>query len=371
MSINIRPFTEDLTQAVIDFNQRLRAQNVGYRFPEHHVPAWLPKKKNRKIYQEYFLAVEQDVVRGAYILKHQEFSFGGKIVSIADYQLPLSEGIVDHRYNLLGIFMLQDGLRRQPLLFGLGMGSFEKPVAVIFKAMGWQMHLIPFYFKVNHPFQFLKHVSFLRKTKLQRISLDFLRYSGLGWGILQASHYLLPKGRSRNHPVALKPVADFSDWADHIWRACQDHYAMMARRDAESLNILYPATNPRFHRLQVSRRGEAVGWAVVLDTLMTAHKQFGGMRLGSIVDCLALPNFESQVMAGACKFLEDRGVDLIVSNQSHHAWGQALKNAGFIRGPSNFIFAAAKKLTHLLHPFELNKPRIHLNRGDGDGPINL
>ena len=146
---------------------------------------------------------------------------------------------------------------------------------------------------------------------------------------------------------------------------------MIAVRDGITLNILYPSKNERFIRLKVLRNDKIVGWAVVLDTSMTNHKQFGDMRVGSIVDCLSLPEDTLEIIVSATEFLTGKGVDIIVSNQSHTSWCSAFKNAGFMKVPSNFIFAASKRLTELLHPFDLNKSNIHLNRGDGDGPIHL
>jgi hypothetical protein len=70
---------------------------------------------------------------------------------------------------------------------------------------------------------------------------------------------------------------------------------------------------------------------------------------------------------GATETLERQGFDLILSNQSHQAWGEAFKSAGYLPGPSNFLFAASKKLAELLAPFEETRPRMHLTRADGDG----
>src|SRR5678815_6030997 len=75
--------------------------------------------------------------------------------------------------------------------------------------------------------------------------------------------------------------------------------------------------------------------------------------------------------SAAAAALQERGVDLIVSNQSHAAWAAALAGCGFGTGPSNFIFAASKKLAALLDPWSAHVGRIHLTRGDGDGPIHL
>ena len=69
--------------------------------------------------------------------------------------------------------------------------------------------------------------------------------------------------------------------------------------------------------------------------------------------------------------LKKKGVDLIVSNQSHIFWKDAFKKNSFINGPSNFIFASSKVLSDkFMNNMELRE-HIHLTRGDGDGPINL
>ena len=104
---------------------------------------------------------------------------------------------------------------------------------------------------------------------------------------------------------------------------------------------------------------------------MRAHKQFGDMRVGTIVDGLADPDDAGIVVAAAARELEKRGVDLIVSNQTHRMWGDGLRAAGFVSGPSNFIFSASKPLSELLAPFEAGIREAHINRGDGDGPVHL
>src|SRR5437867_3147441 len=146
---------------------------------------------------------------------------------------------------------------------------------------------------------------------------------------------------------------------------------MAAVRDARVLNILYPPDDIRFIRLKIVDGCSVAGWAVLLDTVMADDKYCGNMRVGSILDCLALPEDANAVMAGAARVLEDRGVDLLLSNQSHPAWCQGLKMAGFVEGPSNFFFVASKALTKLLNEIDPAGTAIHLNRGDGDGPIHL
>ena len=73
----------------------------------------------------------------------------------------------------------------------------------------------------------------------------------------------------------------------------------------------------------------------------------------------------------ATRFLQQRGVDLIVSNQSHAAWRRAFRKSGYLRGPSNFNFASSKPLSGLLQSAGVQQEDMHWTRGDGDGPMNL
>jgi hypothetical protein len=372
VSIEIKPYTEDLIDAVKDFNLRIREGGFHWRFPESHISEGLPKIGNRKIYQEYFLALENDsIVRGGYILKHQEFSFKGKIISVGDYQLPLSEVLINKKYSRVGKQLLTNALKKQPLLYTLGMGGFENRLPRALKSAGWSLCAVPFFFKVNHPFRFFKNITYLRKTKLKSLFLDFLAITGLGWIAVKLLQILRQKRKMKGGSVSLEVVDDFSGWADELWDECKDKFSMIAVRDSTTLNILYPSTSKRFTRMKVLQGHKLVGWIVVLNTQMSNHKQFGNMRVGSIADCLALPENAFKVVAAATEYLEKSGADIIVSNQSHASWCSALKNAGFISGPSNFVFAASPGLAQLLHPFELKKSSIHINRGDGSGPLHL
>src|ERR1700674_1348057 len=130
-----------------------------------------------------------------------------------------------------------------------------------------------------------------------------------------------------------------------------------------ALCILRPETH--LTRIVMKRNGTAIGWAVVGERHKDA--KYGNMRVGSVVDCFALPGELFSVVRAATETLERQGFDLILSNQSHQAWGEAFKAAGYLPGPSNFIFAASKKLAGLLTPFEEVRPRMHLTRADGDG----
>ena len=81
--------------------------------------------------------------------------------------------------------------------------------------------------------------------------------------------------------------------------------------------------------------------------------------------------YERSIISKTSEILKKKGVDLIISNQSHILWKNAFKMNSFINGPSNFIFASSKELSDKLKDNINLKDHIHLTRGDGDGPINL
>jgi hypothetical protein len=366
VSIRIQTYTEEWSKAVAEFNRRVRPANAPFQLPETPAPLSLSKVGDRKTYQEVFLAVEDGCVRGAYTFKHQEFSVGGRIREVGMCRLPISEGIVDKRYNMVGVMLIKDAVRKQPFLYNLGIGNLEVVVARMVLAMGWRViRAIPFFFKVRNGFQFLRNIQYLKTTRLREWLLDAAAYSGVGWAGARIADALLT--RNGHQAIGVEQVGEFSAWADAIWQACESRYSMVAVRDAGVLNILYPPDNNRFIRLKILDGRRVAGWAVLLDTVMVDDKYFGKMRIGSIVDCLALPEDANNVMVAAARALEDRGVDLLLSNQSHPAWCQGLKMAGFVEGPSNFFFVASKALTELLNEIDPAGTKIHLNRADGDG----
>ncbi|MHB8900422.1 MAG: hypothetical protein ACYC6Y_16850, partial [Thermoguttaceae bacterium] len=194
--------------------------------------------------------------------------------------------------------------------------------------------------------------------------------TGLGWLASRCTALLRPACR-RPRSVACEEVARFDSWADEIWQSARAGYALTAVRDAAVVGDLYPPEDERFIRLKVSRGGRPIGWAVGLATAMSGHKQFGNMKVGTLVDAFSAPDDALEVACCARDLLEGRGVDLMISNQSHAAWSAALVRCGFRAGPTNFVFAVSPRLARLLGPFPGALAAMHLNRGDGDGPIHL
>ena len=362
MAIVIQAYGAEHVEQVRAFNRRLRdAGETEFAFPESPVPEWLPRIDDRRIFQEPFVAVDDAGVHGGYIIKSQDFSIRGECRAIGYYHLPLSEGIVDKTYGLLGSQLLLDALRRQPVMYALGMGGFDRPLPRMLQKIGWKLAAVPFYFKVVHAARFLRNIQPLRTTPLRRAASAVAASSGIGH---IAIRFMQP---DLAPPADVHVVPEFAGWADELWARCHREYSMAGVRDASTLNVLYPPASARFIKVRVGSRG----WAVLLDTQMQRHKYFGDMRVGTIADCFAAPADAAAVTAAATSVLRARGVDLIVSNQSSAAWCDALARNGYRAGPSNFVFAASKKLAALLEPFDETIKSVHLTRGDGDGPIHL
>ena len=281
--------------------------------------------------------------------------------------------MIDKRLCPIGVQLLRDAVARQPLLFGLGMGGYDEAVARLLKGAGWSMFSIPFFFRIVHPSAFLRNVTYLRRRGATvRCALDALALTGLGWLGIHGLQAFARRRPPLDPAIAAEPVAEFSDWADELWENCKDEYGMSAVRDAETLRILYPKNDPRFIRLKVTEQSRPIGWAVLLRTRRSpSHKQFGNMRLGSIVDCLAATTETLKVVDAAGRFLESQGVDLIVSNQSHAAWAAASGRPAFCKAPPTSSFASSRDLAELLDQQGVRHEDLHFNRGDGDGPINL
>jgi len=369
MALAIVPYLPGHAGAVKRFNQRLAVGSKGpaaedWQFPEKPDPGWMPG-------MQLWLAVEGHEVRGGYILRRQVFSVAGETHTVAHYRLPLSEGLVNRAYATLAIRLVRDALEREPRLYALGMGGWDRPLPQMLKRMNWRMAAVPFYFKVLHAYRFLRHIRAVRSSLPRRVAFDAAAFSGIGWLAMKLAGVTRPTAAAGPMDIA----ARFTGWADAVWEGCREQYGMAAWRDATTLEQLYPADNPRFLRVRT-----AGGWALLLDTQMHGHKQFGHMRVGTIADCLAPLGPEgtpesgaegapAAVIRAATRTLEDRGVDLIVSNQLHHTWCGALEEAGFRQGPTNFLIALSPALAALVGARADRE--WHINRGDGDGPIHL
>ena len=370
MALTIVPYLAEHEAAVAAFNERARTHGAPFGLSKSPVAGWLPKRDGAPVHREFFLALDGAEVRGGFTLRRQEFWLRGERVLAANYQGPLSEGLWDRRYMMAGVQMLRAALRDQPLLYALGMGGLEQPLPKLLASSGWALAPVPFRFRVLRAGNFLRHIGPLRKVVWRARAMDFLAATGLGTVGFAALHALRSRLRL-DLGCASERVAEFGAWADEVWASAREGCALSAVRDRAAMNALFAESSDRNLVLRCTREGRDVGWAVVRSTAMRGDAYFGDMRLGSLVDALAIPGEEGNVAELAVRHLRGLGNDLVVTNQTHARWLGALRDAGWLAGPSNFIFAASPKLAEALGPIETALPAIHFNRADGDGPIHL
>jgi hypothetical protein len=370
MASSIVPYEDELVGQVVEFNARLRRQGVMYQFPESSESERLPRRAGREVYEEGYLFMENGTVRGGYLLKQQPFWINGQPHQVGCMRLPLSEGIIDRSYLTVGARLFVDAQRRQPLLYGLGIGGLQEPAVRLMLALGWTVRQVPFYFRVLNAQRVLCGLTYLRTSAVRARILDLVALSGLGHTCINLAQTMSGRRRNGGDSVAAEPADDGREWSQPIWERCRGEYTMIGARDRATLDVLYPRGS-RFILLKVFLDGEFEGWSVLLATQMSGHRQFGNLRVGSVVDCLSTPDKAEAVIRAATSYLERAGVDLIVSNQSASPWVRALRRCGYLRGPSNFVFGASKDLALLLEPIPESFGRVHMTRGDGEGPANL
>jgi hypothetical protein len=368
--VAIQAYSEQHESAVRQFNERLKAGGSPFKFPAPGKLPWPARIAGRATFMDGFVAIENDAVRGGYLIKHQPFALGEVVrEDVANLQLPLSEGSIDPAFSRIGVQILAAAVRGHPLLYALGMGGIRTPLPSVLRGMGWTTQRVPFFFRVARPVAFLRNIRILRTTPARCRALDVAAASGVGALAFAAVHAAMTRPSLRSAQAEL--VQRFEEWADAIWERARSSYSLIALRNADELNALYAGTDRRPIRLRVTSAGRDIGWAVVFDTQLSNHKQFGDMRLGTLVDCLALPGEEIAVVRAATDHLLSRGVDLVIGNQSHVAWREALRRRGYLAGPSNYGLAMSKGLVAALMPSDANLERIHMTRGDGDGPIHI
>ena len=229
MPIIIREYDESMVPGVIAFNARLADGGMPWRFPTSPISLLFPRQPERRIYQQYFLALDESSnVRGGYCIKHQEYRIGDSLRSIGQIALPLSEGIIDRSFSQVGAQLLLHAIREQPLLYALGMGSQDESITHLVRAAGWRVITLPFFFRVVRPFGFLRNVQALRTTSLRRCASDLLAYSGLGWLGCKMTDLVLLCGTPSYRGLTVDQVDEFADWADDLWNACASEYPYCA-----------------------------------------------------------------------------------------------------------------------------------------------
>lgn len=370
VSILIRRFDQDDIREINSFNARLAAEGIADRIhPER--PRMASESTGDPLTQELYLAVEGDQVRGGVWLHEHEFVCKGRVIRAGWFKYPVSESLINKTYGGVPGAMLFWLMRRQPNLMALGMGGRGGPLARLLDRVGWFTRSIPFYIAPVRAGRILTTLPRLRRRRVLAALAGLTAHSGLASAVgasVNLGRSIRTSVVDRN--VTVTPVSQFGGWTDEIWMGQRDKYDFIARRDTAMLNRLYPPDFPGLTRLRITKAGRDIGWSCT--TLSGANSElsaneFGSLRVGMLVDALSDPRDAASVLGLSTRHLIRAGAELIVTNQVHSAWRSAVRSLGFLRAPSNFLFAYSRPLATLCADGPM-KRTLFLNRGDCDGP---
>jgi hypothetical protein len=375
MSITIVPHAEHRKGSVEAFNARMRAAGSPWGFYVEPEPRWIPRREGTGVWRELYLALQKDgAVVGGYALKPQAWLVNGQPQTLADWQGPFSLGAVDPRYAALGLRMLRDMLKKQPLLYSWGHGGEGEPIVRMLRKMGWLLLPTPFLFRVCRPFAFLRKNGLLREDPRKALAQDVLAWTGLGSIGVRALHLFLRMRSLERFRARAEERSELGSAADVIWERAKGRYDAIAVRDAQTMRALLPREHtteewPAPHRLLVRKNGELLGWAAVVDCRLSGDRRFGDLHVGMIADYLALPEDAGEVVHAAYDYLHDLGVDIVIANQAHPGWIDAFRENGFVAIADRRFFCASPALEKALAPVSSTRRGLFLTNMDGHGPM--
>lgn len=370
MTIKIVEHSLEYQDRVQAFNRRMKQKGSGWGFYDNPIPQWNPKKGEQSVWRQYYLAIdEKEEVRGGYCLKRQAFWFGNRAQQIASFQGPVSEGSVDRKYGFVALNMLRDMLSREPSLLAWGGGA---RVTKLLRTARWWIKYTPLCMKICKPYRFFRRFRMLRTSTTRKWIMDSLAFSGLGCIGLKTLAILEKIAHVAPLEAEYEIEKDRGDWCDNLWLRCRSSYNIVAVRNQETISLLMPVNEwPPVVMLKVTFGNQVVGFAAVLFKSMQDDPRFGSLRVGTIVDSFGMLEHCARIIAAATHFLEQKNVDLIISNQTHPLWLQGFRANGFHLLQGRRMLALSKSLQQQWDSAPSSLSGLHMTNLDGDGPLGL
>jgi hypothetical protein len=366
MPLQIVPFTELHKSAVEAFNRRMAEGRAPTDFLLPTEPVSGAPANNSVIDWTPYVVVDEQEVRGGVLKMDSPGWLNGREMRAINFQSPLSEGIVNPKYSMVALQIVRFEQKQGDAVFMVGMGAEEKPLPRLLCAAGWSVQAVPLLFRVHRVGRFLQELRALHTVKLRSIAAGAARLSGaglLGISILQR--------RQSECNGSVSRETSWGAWADEIWDIYRESCSFAVKRDRRTLASLYPTHDTKLQIFVIRSDRTPVGWAVCANTKFTNHHYFGDLQVGSILDCVAIPDAMVPTACLVDDELASAGADLVVLNHSHASWIRAFRVSGFLSGPSNYLLAMSKRLTETVRSVDREGQHVHITRGDGDGRIHL
>jgi hypothetical protein len=281
MAVSIRELCAVDSDAVRQFNARLASAGVSFSFPAAPSELMHSELAGDARYQTAYVLTDGSAVRGGYILKQERIFAGGEWVSAGNYQLPLSEGIIDRKYAMVGLQLIKDALARQSRLYSLGMGGTARPLPQLLSRLGWAVSEVPFLFRIEHPGAFTREIRWLRQRTRFRLLLDTAYRTGMLAGMVGLARMRrLAFGPRVPATVSIDQVQELPSDIDEIFSRLRGDYGLLCDRTAAAMRKKLPPRDPKLVRLVLSRSGKLDGWIVLSLSRLSNHTQFGNMTAG-------------------------------------------------------------------------------------------
>lgn len=367
MNINIIESSAHWVPQIRAMNRRMEKGGSEWKFFESVKPAWLPPEPGESLERRYYIAVDLTTasVHGGYVLKRQPFQIGSKSYTVANVQGPVSEGLVDRTYKMLGPMMIRDALARVSLQFSWG--ATERKQNLLLRE-GWVRFDVPILVDICR-------ISVLLQSKLSSISPRFGQWLAHQPQLQKFLDTLFNAAKriyssiADNEQVEIRSELRFEDWADEVWLGSHMAYGLVAQRTSAALNRLMPAGSwPEAKPISIWMHGQIIGWAAL--RVQTNRHLFGlkDVKVGSVIDALALEGKEELVACAALNALRRLNPDISIIIFSDLRWSNAFKDAGCIRTGKTRALLISPLLAQINEHSEYHK-RMHFTLIDGDGPL--
>ena len=164
MPIKCVPAAAHHVAAIEAFNRRMLEGNAPTDFLLPIEPGTRHREQETPIRWNRYVFLDGEEVRGGVLEMDQPGWLAGREVRTSNFQSPLSEGIVNPKYSIVGMQIVKFMQKRSTATFMVGMGSTERPLPRLLAASGWSIRAVPFLFRVHNSRNFLREMPMLRST---------------------------------------------------------------------------------------------------------------------------------------------------------------------------------------------------------------
>jgi hypothetical protein len=290
----------------------------------------------------------------------------------------------EHRNGLVGPLLIKEVNRTLDCALSL---FVEPPVLRILTGLKWAHRgTVPQYLRVLDASGVGRH---LRLSALKGLGLRAGRPAGaapsgfieplarrlLGWGLALAQVARLGltlASRLGAAPMAAREERGFDQSYDQLWQAVGGRSGACLARDCAYLQRRFGDRPDRYRVLACRQDGRLIGYCVVKVKQFTDDPRMGGMKVGTIVDCLFDPDSPAvfhSLVSGALRIFRQDEVHAVLCTASHASVRRLLRANGFFAIPGNLNFAFHNRTNLPLQDTPLES--WHLMRGDSDADQNF